>query len=252
MHHITVIFFAILCSAVLQTFSAEFADDAILNSFISPDGASAGDFEVFGDSSGHLAEDFLDLESGTSDISFDPGLNANGKGLEALAATFALDGCSDYNDQQLGKRIRVREVPALCPVKPKTFSDPQTNSDGNFNGNGNGNDNDDLIFKNNDGFETEPKNSLGLNRYGTNSDGTICPPDMWLLCSSVGSDLEGSCLGCYPCEFLGFAFTSISHRKKPSWLILHPDLFIYYLALVHCEHPRRVLCCEEYNFIVSI
>ena len=207
MHYITDISVAFLCWAVPKTLSADFSDDAAIP-FISPDDASAGDFEVFGDSSGDFTEDFPDLQPGTNDILFDSGFDEYREGLATSATTYALDGCSAFIDQQLGKRIRVREDPALCPVQPTTGSEPQTNSDGNSNGNGH---DDDFIFKNNDGIQAEPKNSVGLNHYGTNSDGTICPPNMWLLCSSIEADLEGSCFGCYPCEFFEFGFMSFNH-----------------------------------------
>lgn len=248
MRHITVISFALLCSAVPKTLTAGFSDDAAIP-FISPDDASAGGFEIFGDSSGDFTEDIPDLQLELSNISSNLGFDASKEDLGTPATTFALEGCSGYNDQQLGRRIRVRAAPALCPVQPKTGSDPQTNSNGNSNGNGN---DDDLMFKNNDGIQTEPKDSAGLNRYGTNSDGTICAPDMWLLCSSIELDMEGSCLGCYPCEFFKFATTLVSYWGNTVAADLHSDLFIYFSGLVHCAHPRRVLCCEDYNYIVSV
>ena len=245
MHYITVISFAFLCWAVPKTLSADFSDDAAIP-FISPDVASAGDFEVFGDSSGDFTEHFPDLQPEMNDIVLDSGFDEYGEGLATSATTYALDGCSAYNDQQLGKRIRVREEPALCPIQPKTGSDPQTNSDGNSNDNDNG-----FIFKNNDGIQTEPKNSVGLNHHGTNSDGTICPADMWLLCSSIEADVEGSCFGCYPCEFVKFALRQ-SIIETTLAANSHSDLYIMFFGLVHCAHPRRVLCCEVYNHVVSV
>lgn len=246
MRYITVVSFAFLCSAVPKTLTADFSDDAAIPS-ISPDGASAGGFEVFGDSSGDFTEDISDLQPELSNISLNLGFDAYAEDLEIPASTFALDGCSVYNDQQLGRRIRVRETPALCPVQPKAGSDPQTNSDGTSNGNDDG-----LIFKNNDGIQTEPKDSFGLNRYGTNSDGTICPPNMWLLCSAIEPDMEGSCIGCYPCKFSEFALSLVSYWGETLKANLQSDLFIYFSGLVHCAHPRRVLCCEDYNNVVSV
>lgn len=208
MHYITTLYFAFLCMAVPETLSADFGDDATLNPFITPDVASAGDLEAFGDFPGGLSGDVSGLQPETSNILFDPGFDQYGEGVDSLATTYALDDCSVFNDQKLGKRIRAREAPALCSTEPKTSSDKQTGGDGNANGN------EDLTSKNNDGFQTEPKNSLGLNRYGTNSDGTICPPDMWLLCSSVEPDMEGYCLGCYPCKFSGFASTLVKSSRR--------------------------------------
>lgn len=214
MHHITIISFAFFCSAILKPSSADFSDYATL---ISPDDVGAGDLDVFDDSSGDFPEDFFDLPN---NVPLDPGFDGYGDGLESVPTMFALDGCSIDGDRQLEKRIRVRGGPAFCPAEPTTSSDPPTNNpgDSNDNGNGNGNGNgNDFFFKNDDGIETEPKNALGLNRFGTNSDGTICPPSMWLLCSAVEQDLEGSCLGCYPCEFSGGASCQ-SVVEEENWL----------------------------------
>ena len=232
MRHITVISFAFLCSAVPKTLTADFSDDAAV-SFILPDDASAGGFEVFGDSSGDFTEDIPHLQPELSNISFNLGFDVSEEDLETPATTFAPEGCSGYNDQQLGRRIRVREAPALCPVQPKTGSDPQTNSNGNSNANGN---DDDLIF-NNDGIQTEPRDSVGLNRYGTNSDGTICPPEMWLLCSAIEPDMEGTCMGCYPCEFIKFAITSVSYWGTP-WQLTCIQISSY-ISLAWCIAPIR-------------
>lgn len=224
MHYITVISFAFLCSAVPKTLSADFSDDAAIP-FIPPDDPSAGDFEVFGGSSEDFNEDFPNLQPETNNISFDLVFDEYGEGLGTPATTFALGGCSANNDPLLGKKVRVRGAPALCPVQPTTGSDPQTNSDANFNSNGN---DDDLIFKNNDGIQTEPKNSIGLNRYGKNSDGTICPPNTWLLCSSIEPDLEGSCIGCYPCEFFEFPVTLVTYWGK-AWQLTCAQISSYIL-----------------------
>ena len=212
MHYIIIISFAFLCSAVPEILSIDSGDDDTLYPFVSPDDASAGDLIYSEDLAENFPEDFPYLQPETSNILFDPAFDEYGEGLDSLPTTYMLDGCSVYSDQQIGRRIRAREAPALCPIEPKTSSDQQPNSDGNSDGNGSGD--DDFIYKNDDGVQTEPKNSLGLNRYGTNSDGTICPPNMWLLCSASQPDLEGSCLGCYPCECLGFSFTSFSLKGE--------------------------------------
>lgn len=235
MNYIRIISLAFLYSAALKTSAADFGDDAILNPFISSDGASTGGPGVFGDSSGDFPEDFPALPPETTNISFDPGFDEYGEGLEdSLATTYAQDGCSVHNHQRLGKKLRVREAPALCPVDPKPFSDQQTDSDDNSNANGK----NDFIFKNSDGFQTEPKNSDGLNRYGTNSDGTICPPTMWLLCSSIEYDYEGSCLGCYPCEFsvllLRLPVVNKKNKKKPPFAANSCFQISSYISQVWC------------------
>lgn len=201
MHNIAIFYFAFFCSAVLETLSTEFDYDAPLNLFITPDDYSyAGDFELFGDSSGESFGDSSVLQPEASNLFYDPSFDQFMEGIDPLAIAYTPDDCSALNDQHVGKRIRARQGPAECSADPKTSSDEQTSDDTNTNAN------EDLIFKNSDGLQTEPKNSNGMNRYGTNSDGTVCPSPMWLLCSSIEPDLQTYCLGCYPCKYSGFAF----------------------------------------------
>jgi hypothetical protein len=168
-----------LCLAAAKAFSNS---DPMLSPFDLLDGTSPGDIEDFQDYS------WVQLE--TDEPLFDPGSNQYYEEFTYQAATYTPDDCSAFNDQLVGKKIRVRDIPQMCTTEGNTASDTQST----------GEDNDDLQFKNSDGLQTEPKNSVGLNRYGTNSDGTICPPDMWLLCSSIQPDVQSYCLGCYPCK----------------------------------------------------
>ena len=213
MHNIAIFYFAIFCFAILETLSADFEYDATLNPFITQDDhSSAGDFEILGDFPADLSAgssiDSSPLQPEASNLFYDSSVDQFIEGVDPLAVAYTPNDCSALNDQQVGRRIRARREPAVCPTGPKTSSDEQTSDDTKTNVN------EDLIFKNNDGLQTEPKNWLGLNRYGTNSDGTICPPPMWLLCSATEPDLQTFCLGCYPCKYSGFAcnFRLVSER----------------------------------------
>lgn len=222
MHNIAIFYFAIFCFAILETLSADFDNDATLNLFVTSDDYSAGDSEILGDfpadSSGDFSADFPAgssvasslLQPEASNLFYDPSFDQFIDGVDPLAIAYTPNDCFASNDQQVGKRIRARRGLAVCYTDPKTSSDEQTSDDTKTNAN------EDLIFKNNDGLQTEPKNWLGLNRHGTNSDGTICPPPMWLLCSATEPDLQTFCLGCYPCKYSGFAchFKLVSERLR--------------------------------------
>jgi hypothetical protein len=176
--------------AVAVVFSQGFSEDSSLSQLMTLDGSSPDNLGVF--------EDLSVAQPDTGDTSLDLDLDHDVGESVFLPQTYALDDCSAFNDQHhLGKRIQARDGPSICSSEPKTSADSGDGEDG-------------YIIKNNDGLRTEPKNSVGLNRYGTNSDGTICPPNTWLLCSSLGEDyFDSICLGCYPCKFSDFAVRAL-------------------------------------------
>lgn len=212
-----IIYIPLLCLAVTLASSQDINENSAPFPFLTPDGTSAEDFEIF--------DDFPVAQLETDDISSNLDFDWDVGEAVFLPQTYALDDCSAFNNQQLGKRIRVREESSICSSEPKTSADKKTNSDGDGDGDG------DFIFKNNDGIETEPKNAMGLNRYGTNSDGTICPPDMWLLCSSAQGDyFESFCHGCYPCQFSGFDVRASNYHRRVWGLTahLHRSLLVFF------------------------
>lgn len=194
---ITTLYIAWLFVAVAKPLSN---NDLMFSPFDILDDTNPGNIDLFQDS--------LWLQLETDEPFFDPSFNQPVEEVDFLGTTYAPDDCSAFHSQQIGKRIRVRDIPPMCTIEPENSSETQSSGD----------DNEDLHYKDNDGLQTEPRNSVGLNRYRTNSDGTICPPDMWLLCSSIQPDLESHCLGCYPRKFWScFYWTDIEKIVGSDW-----------------------------------